>query len=239
MPHFKGYLARSPMRTLARGGGRSYAARDVARLFLRELLGEVQRETGERIRELVVTVPVDSFEAYRGELSSVLRRLGVSRVRFVDEPVAAALGYGIGLSHQRLSLVVDFGGGTLDLALVRFEPAASARGHCHLIAKTGRAVGGNLVDRWLLEHLCQVTGVPAERLSTERDAAPDAWEQLMLAAARRAKEAVFFDPSATLTLLPPDERWEFDARLRGAASSSPSSRASTSYSAPPTSRAAP
>lgn len=213
VPHFKGHLARSPIRPIARCPERTYAARDVAWMFLRELFGELKRQTGERVRELVVTVPVDSYEAYRTELRNLLERLGIERVRFVDEPVAAAFGYGIGLSHQRMSLVVDFGGGTLDLALVRFEAGEAVQGQCTVLAKTGRAVGGNLVDRWLLQAMCERAGIPASRVDEAGE--HDAWLPLMLAEARRVKEAVFFEPREGFNMLPPDERWEFDARLAG------------------------
>ncbi|MDD9938213.1 MAG: Hsp70 family protein [Myxococcales bacterium] len=215
VPHFKGHLARSPIRPIARCPERAYAARDVAWMFLRELFGEVKRQTGERLRELVVTVPVDSYEVYRTELRNLLERLGVERVRFVDEPVAAAFGYGIGLSHQRVSLVVDFGGGTLDMALVRFEAGEAVKGQCTVLAKAGRAVGGNLVDRWLLEALCERAGIALAAQEQRARDDHDAWLPLMLAEARRVKEAVFFERSASFNIVPPDERWEFDARLAG------------------------
>ena len=57
--------------------------------------------------------PVSAFETYRAEVQRLLQGLGVARVRFVDEPVAAALGYGLSLSHERTVLVVDIGGGTI------------------------------------------------------------------------------------------------------------------------------
>jgi molecular chaperone DnaK (HSP70) len=41
-------------------------------------------------------------------------------VRILDEPTAAALGYGIDRGDETL-LVIDFGGGTLDLSLVRLS----------------------------------------------------------------------------------------------------------------------
>ncbi|CCH65243.1 Chaperone protein DnaK [Richelia intracellularis HM01] len=66
---------------------------------------------------LVLTVPVDSFEAYRHWLGKVCLELPVEQIRMLDEPTAAALGYG--LANQEIFLVVDFGGGTLDLSLVR------------------------------------------------------------------------------------------------------------------------
>jgi molecular chaperone DnaK (HSP70) len=56
---------------------------------------------------------VSAFETYRAEVQRLLQGLGVARVRFVDEPVAAALGYGLSLSHERTVLVVDIGGGTI------------------------------------------------------------------------------------------------------------------------------
>jgi molecular chaperone DnaK (HSP70) len=70
-----------------------------------------KRQTGERVRELVVTTPVEAYESYRMEVARLFAQLGCTRVRCLDEPVAAALGYGIGFEQRRLILVVDFGGG--------------------------------------------------------------------------------------------------------------------------------
>jgi len=72
------------------------------------------------VDSLVITVPVDSFESYRNWLGLVCEKLTVDRVRILDEPTAAALGYGINGGGETL-LVVDFGGGTLDLSLVKLS----------------------------------------------------------------------------------------------------------------------
>ena len=74
---FKPYLGRESVRTLTRIGDRSYSAREVARLFMRELLAEIKETTGERIRDLVLTTPVEAYETYRAELSGIARQLGV------------------------------------------------------------------------------------------------------------------------------------------------------------------
>ena len=73
------------------------------------------------VNSLVFTVPVDSFEAYRNWLSEVCTSLAVNQVRIIDEPTAAALGYGLNGGGETL-LVIDFGGGTLDLSLVKLSP---------------------------------------------------------------------------------------------------------------------
>ncbi len=216
VPGFKRALTLSPLLAVAHAGGRAYTARDAAYLFLRELLAEAQRVHGERPRELVVTAPVDAYETYRAELVQLAQRLGVRRLRFLDEPVAAALGYGLGQSRERRVLVVDFGGGTLHFALVRLSAAQTLEGRAEVIAKASQDVGGNLVDRWVLEEFCERLG-----WSLEDDAPQDAqlWQRLMLAEACRVKEAVYFDERAAFELSVPETRARFEARVRGEAAS--------------------
>ena len=209
---FKGPLGREPLRPLTHLGGRGYGARDIAWFFLRELIAEAKRQTGERIRELTVAAPVGSYESYRAEVSGVLARLGVRRVRFVDEPVAAAIGYSLSAGRQRNVLVVDFGGGTLDVALVKMAAASTQGGSCTVVAKAGRAIGGNLVDGWLLEHFCSRLGY---QLSEPEDEDARSWQLLMLREARRVKEALEQSPSASFGLYPPEELRRFEARLAG------------------------
>src|SRR5215213_2081318 len=158
VPTFKPGLSGEALRPLARVGKESLTARDAAHAFLRELLREIKRETGQRVRDLVVTSPVTAFESYRAEVQQGLRKLGVRRVRFVDEPVAAALGYGISLSHPRTVLVVDVGGGTMHVVLVRLSPQGAASGQATVLAKRGRPLGGNAVDGWVLQDVCRQVG---------------------------------------------------------------------------------
>lgn len=212
-PVFKPYLGTSPLRTLARVGSRAISARDVTRLFLRELFAEVKETTGERIRDLVVTTPVDAYESYRAELSAIFASLGVKRTRFIDEPVAAAIGYGLGLKQERLALVVDFGGGTLDLALVALTARGVNQGSCEVLAKEGRPIGGNLIDRWLFESFAKRLSYPIPEKEQSGD--DGFWYRLMLAETCRVKEAVFFKESELFVPTPPDELHSFEQRIRG------------------------
>ena len=215
-PHFartfKRALGQSPQRTLARLRERSFSAREVARAFLRELLANAERATGERIRELVVTVPVESYDAYRAEVANALKALGVNSVRFIDEPVAAAIGYGLGATGAQRVLVVDFGGGTLDLALVELSPRSAEMGGCAVLAKEGRPIGGNVVDGWLLERFAAEMGVTLQPDAVGGDA--ELWYRLMLQEARRVKESLYFKPVSTYALAPPDELRGVAGRLQ-------------------------
>jgi molecular chaperone DnaK (HSP70) len=201
VPTFKAALSSESTRPLARVGRRAVTAREVARAFLRELLVSAKHATGQRIRELVVTSPVSAFETYRAEVQGVLKGLGVRRVRFVDEPVAAALGYGLSLSRERTVLVVDIGGGTMHVVLVALSPRGAMGGEARVLAKQGRPLGGNAVDGWVLEEACRQAGYPP--LDAEGDENARFWRRLMLAEACRVKEAVHFDETAVFRITPP------------------------------------
>jgi len=199
IPTFKPGLSGEALRPLARVGRESLTARDAAHAFLRELLREVKRTTGKRVRDLVVTSPVTAFETYRAEVQQALRQLGVHRVRFVDEPVAAALGYGISLQQERTVLVVDVGGGTMHVVLVRLSPKGAVTGQATVLAKRGRPLGGNAVDGWVLHDLCLQLG---HDLTADDDEVTRLWRRLMLAEACRVKEAVFFEDNAAFLMSP-------------------------------------
>lgn len=200
VPAFKPGLSTEALRPLARIGRESLTARDAAHAFLRELLREIKRATGHRVRDLVVTSPVTAFETYRAEVQQALRELGVRRVRFVDEPVAAALGYGISLGNERTVLVVDVGGGTMHVVLVRLSPQGAISGQATVLAKRGRLLGGNAVDGWVLHDLCLQMG---HDLARDDDEVTRLWRRLMLAEACRVKEAVFFKEEEAFLMDPP------------------------------------
>src|SRR5512136_2790793 len=200
-PGFKAALGTEASRPLARTGHRIVTARAVAHAFLRELLYEIKHSTGRRVRNLVVAAPVSAFEMYRAEVQRILHNLGVPRVRFVDEPLAVALGYGLGLTAESLVLVVDIGGGTMHTELVRLTPKGAERGQAQVVAKRGRPLGGNAVDSWVLCDVCARMGQPIEQWADDEESR--FWRRLMLAEACRVKEAVFFNRESTFLLAPP------------------------------------
>ncbi|MEO0853215.1 MAG: Hsp70 family protein, partial [Cyanobacteria bacterium J06648_11] len=95
--------------------------------FLQAVVAATRSQVGEAAETTwVLTAPVDSFEAYRQWLSRTGASLGIDRLQLLDEPTAAALDYGIERSRQ--ILVVDFGGGTLDISLVQPAPRTQRTG---------------------------------------------------------------------------------------------------------------
>jgi molecular chaperone DnaK (HSP70) len=150
--------------------------------FLQELLTKIQQEALEPIQSLVLTVPVDSFESYRHWLMEACEFLEVERISILDEPTAAALGYGAG--EQELLLVVDFGGGTVDFSLVQLTSNKSDRGYllkwgnrmlgkssaqpkntARVMAKAGDNLGGADIDHWLVDYFADLQNMPKSALT--------------------------------------------------------------------------
>ena len=115
-------------------GGRAVTPVDVSALILRDLLDAARAKHGD-VTEAVVTVPVQFGAAERRRTVEAATRAGLTDVTLIDEPVAAALCHVLagpdaaegGLWFSELAdattvLVFDLGGGTLDLALVRYGP---------------------------------------------------------------------------------------------------------------------
>ncbi len=181
---FKKTLARTSQQAVAQVGSDTISARSCATVFLRELLddcGDYERLHADpnrtrmqrlmrkltfwrregQVTDLTMTVPVDSYEPYRAELYQITRKLGVSRFHTLDEPVAAALGYGVDLTDEKHLMVVDFGGGTLDLAIVKTHNPQQSGGkegdqrRAKLIAGRGMNLGGETVDNWLADLACE------------------------------------------------------------------------------------
>lgn len=163
--------------------GRTIRFEQVGAWYLREIIQALQN-TDPSLDSLVFTVPVDSFEAYRLWLAQVCESLNIQQVRMLDEPTAAALGYGSGTADTLL--VIDFGGGTLDLSLVRLEKSrAEAKplgfllkwGQKNLaestqkpkvarvLAKAGQSLGGSDIDNWLVDYFAAQQGLAATPLT--------------------------------------------------------------------------
>ncbi|MDX2098336.1 MAG: Hsp70 family protein [Leptolyngbyaceae cyanobacterium bins.59] len=108
---------------------------------------------------VIFTVPVGAFERYLTWFREVADRLALPDVRLVDESTAAALGYAV--EHPgAIVLVVDFGGGTLDLSLVRTVARSSQQKvlKAEVLAKSDAYVGGVDIDVWIVEHFLRQIG---------------------------------------------------------------------------------
>uniref|UniRef100_A0A0G4HC81 Uncharacterized protein n=1 Tax=Chromera velia CCMP2878 TaxID=1169474 RepID=A0A0G4HC81_9ALVE len=93
----------------------------VSNLILQHLLRKAREQLGNRpIKDVVISIPADFSEAQRNGTQKAAELAGLNLLRFINEPTAAALAYGLHeKSGSSLVVVVDFGGGTLDVSLLQ------------------------------------------------------------------------------------------------------------------------
>jgi molecular chaperone DnaK (HSP70) len=135
---------------------------------------------------IYITVPV-GYQNYMTALRAITARvMKGNRVEFIEEPLAAAVGYQVVDQRDKVLMVIDFGGSTLNTMLLRLN-----LNEVHVVAKPERAqmLGGHDIDVWLAEYLAEKAGshgttpysliVAAEELKirlSERKEAPFIWE---------------------------------------------------------------
>ena len=127
-----------------------YSPEAVCEVFL-EVIWERLKQQNLQPTKAVFTVPVGAFERYRDWFWQLSQKLKIPQLQLVDESTAAALGY-VEKRPGALVLVIDFGGGTLDLSLVR-TAFADNEGELkgEVIAKADAYVGGGDIDAWIVE----------------------------------------------------------------------------------------
>lgn len=109
-------------------GGKSYSPVDISTLILKSMLDNAREKIG-AIDRAVITVPAQFSDVQRQATAEAGKRAGLKQVDIINEPVAAALCFVLGtegiwfteLASSQTIMVVDLGGGTFDLSLVRYQ----------------------------------------------------------------------------------------------------------------------
>lgn len=152
---------------------------------LKSLLEDAKRQTGETVREAVVTVPA-AFGTLQCDATARAARLaGLTNPLLLQEPIAAAVAYGARPdSRDERWLVFDLGGGTLDIAVV-----STRDGHLNVLGHRGdNLLGGKDITRAI------VTDIFVPRLASEyklptADSHPDLYRKFIRRLTGKAEEA--------------------------------------------------
>ena len=137
--------------------GRRYRFEDLLSAFLLKLR-EQAAEGLPPVRRLVVGRPVvfaggaPNETLAIGRYEEAFRRLGFEDVRYAYEPVGAAFFFARGLAQDATVLVGDFGGGTSDFSLLRFERVAGEV-TARPLGRSGVGVAGDAFDYRIIDAL--------------------------------------------------------------------------------------
>ena len=98
--------------------GIEYVVEEIATL----IFGHLKRASasqGVSFDQAVVTIPANSRGIARHRTKLAAGMAGIQVQALINEPTAAAMAYGMRSSHEETLMVIDWGGGTLDVTILR------------------------------------------------------------------------------------------------------------------------
>src|SRR5437016_1667416 len=101
--------------------GQNLRAEQIAAMLFSLLKKDAEERLGEAFTKAVVTIPANSKGLARHSTKLCAGAAGLQVLTLINEPTAAAICYGLNASEDQTILVYDFGGGTLDVTVLRIH----------------------------------------------------------------------------------------------------------------------
>lgn len=121
----------------------------ISAMVLGKLKSDAEARLGEKVDEVVITVPAYFDDSQRQATKNAGEIAGFKVRRIINEPTAAALAYGLNKQKNEKIVVYDFGGGTFDISVLEIGDdtieVRATGGDTHL--------GGDDFDKKIIEHL--------------------------------------------------------------------------------------
>ncbi|HEX5843339.1 MAG TPA: Fe-S protein assembly chaperone HscA, partial [Pseudomonas sp.] len=160
---------------------------EVSADILKVLRQRAEATLGGELVGAVITVPAYFDDAQRQATKDAARLAGLSVLRLLNEPTAAAVAYGLDQHAEGLVAIYDLGGGTFDISILRLTG-----GVFEVLATGGdSALGGDDFDHAIAGWMVEQAGVSSDLDPTQ--------QRLLLEAACAAKEALTGSAEAALT----------------------------------------
>ena len=172
-------------------GNHIFKAAQLSSLILKQLKLDAEAYLGEPVEEAVISVPAYFNDEQRFATKQAGQLAGLKVERLVNEPSAAALACRNQTGEDDSQfLVIDFGGGTLDVSVVEcFEQIIEIQavaGDNHL--------GGNDFDMLIAEYFCGQHGLDYESMTMSE-------QNLLLKKAEQCKRELTASQAAMMNYL--------------------------------------
>ncbi|MFC1998616.1 molecular chaperone DnaK [Chloroflexota bacterium] len=131
-------------------GDKDYSPPEVAAMLLQKMKADAEAYLGEPVTEAVITVPAYFNDSQRQATKDAGKIAGLSVLRIINEPTAAALAYGLDKKGDETIVVYDLGGGTFDVSILEI-----GEGTFHVKSTNGDThLGGDDFDQDIVDWLC-------------------------------------------------------------------------------------
>ena len=147
-----GFKRRMGRREKLRLRDREFTPEQLSAFLLQKIKRDAEAFLGEPVEKAVVTVPAYFDDNQRIATKDACAVAGIEVARLVNEPTAASLAYGLDRAGEELRIVVvDLGGGTLDVTIMEF-----GKGVFEVKATSGDTqLGGTDMDQILVDYLAE------------------------------------------------------------------------------------
>jgi molecular chaperone HscA len=162
-------------------GERFYSPIELSAYILKELKNRAEHLLKMSVTKAVITVPAYFNDAQRQATRDAGKLAGLDVMRIVNEPTAASLAYGIGLSatEEKTIAVYDLGGGTFDISVLRISG-----GIFEVLATNGDTyLGGDDIDLAIMDYWIRENALSPDLLHTDK-----VFGQLLRLSAEAAKK---------------------------------------------------
>ncbi len=131
--------------------GQNLRSEQIATMLFTKLKMDAQKALNDNFNKAVVTIPANSKGLARHATKLCAGAAGLQVLTLINEPTAAAICYGLNAQQDQTVLVYDFGGGTLDVTILRIHHGVFEEISSKGIGKLGGddldAILGNLLAR--------------------------------------------------------------------------------------------
>ncbi len=131
--------------------GQNLRTEQIATMLFSLLKRDAEKSLGDTFTKCVVTIPANSKGLARHATKLCAGSAGMQALTLINEPTAAAICYGLNATQDQTVLVYDFGGGTLDVTILRIHHGIFEELSSNGIGKLGGddidAVLGNLLAK--------------------------------------------------------------------------------------------
>ena len=154
---------------------KKFSAKSIAEMVFETIRKKVEENENQKVDGVVITVPYAYGKKYRDRLREASENAGLTVLKLIEEPVAAAISFGlfsdkVQNNQKEKICIFDLGGGTFDITIFHFEKSNSQNANIEVLNTDGvEKLGGTTIDELLASKFLNWIGIEYSDLPNEKE----------------------------------------------------------------------